>query len=69
MGCWLEVDPTNGCLADERYIVLGWGRDYADVTPLKGVMTGGGDHQLTVAVDVVQVPDAEPVAANLNFGK
>ena len=49
--------------------MLGWGRDYADVTPLKGVMTGGGDHQLTVAVDVVQVPDAEPVAANLNFGK
>lgn len=66
---WLEVDPTNGCLSDERYIVLGWGRDYADVTPLKGVMTGGGDHQLTVAVDVVQIPDAEPVAANLNFGK
>lgn len=41
----------------------------AIVTPLKGVMTGGGDHQLTVAVDVVQVPNAEPVAANFNFGK
>lgn len=49
---WLEIDPTNGCLPDERYIVLGWGRDFADVTPLKGVMTGGGDHVLTVAVDV-----------------
>ncbi|ALO45653.1 transglutaminase family protein [Pseudohongiella spirulinae] len=52
---WLELDPTNGCMADERYIVLGWGRDYADVTPLKGVMTGGGEHELTVAVDVVGV--------------
>lgn len=52
---WLELDPTNGCLADERYIVLGWGRDYADVTPLKGVMTGGGEHELTVAVDVISV--------------
>jgi transglutaminase-like putative cysteine protease len=49
---WLEIDPTNGCLPDERYIVLGWGRDFADVTPLKGVMTGGGEHVLTVAVDV-----------------
>lgn len=56
---WLELDPTNGCLADERYIILGWGRDYADVTPLKGVMTGGGEHELTVAVDVIPVCEAE----------
>lgn len=56
---WLELDPTNGCLADERYIVLGWGRDYADVTPLKGVMTGGGEHELTVAVDVIPVCETE----------
>lgn len=58
---WLELDPTNGCLADERYIVLGWGRDYADVTPLKGVMTGGGEHELTVAVDVIPVCDVDPL--------
>lgn len=50
---WLELDPTNGCVPDERYIILGWGRDFADVTPLKGVMTGGGDHTLSVAVDVL----------------
>lgn len=56
---WLELDPTNGCLPDERYIILGWGRDYADVTPLKGVMTGGGEHELTVAVDVIPVCEAE----------
>jgi transglutaminase-like putative cysteine protease len=55
---WQEVDPTNGCVPDERYIVLGWGRDFADVTPLKGVMTGGGEHKLTVAVDVLPVDDA-----------
>ncbi|MBC54723.1 MAG: transglutaminase [Gammaproteobacteria bacterium] len=54
---WQEVDPTNGCVPDERYIVLGWGRDFADVTPLKGVMTGGGEHKLTVAVDVLPVID------------
>jgi transglutaminase-like putative cysteine protease len=54
---WLEIDPTNGTLADERYITLAWGRDFADVTPLKGVMNGGGKHQLSVAVDVTPLTD------------
>jgi transglutaminase-like putative cysteine protease len=62
---WLELDPTNGCIPDQRYIVLGWGRDYADVTPLKGVMTGGGEHKLSVAVDVI--PMADEVSAALRF--
>jgi len=53
---WLDIDPTNGTVPDERYITLGWGRDFADVTPLKGVMNGGGEHQLQVAVDVIPVP-------------
>ncbi len=61
---WLEIDPTNGCLPDERYVILGWGRDFADVTPLKGVMTGGGEHTLTVAVDVIALHD-EPVGGLL----
>ncbi|MDR9468344.1 transglutaminase family protein [Marinospirillum sp.] len=50
---WLEIDPTNGSTPNERYITLGWGRDYSDITPLKGVMNGGGRHQLNVAVDVL----------------
>lgn len=54
---WLEIDPTNGTLADERYITLAWGRDFADVTPLKGVMNGGGKDQLSVAVDVTPLTD------------
>ncbi|PSJ47514.1 transglutaminase [Zobellella endophytica] len=58
---WLEIDPTNGCLPDERYIILGWGRDFSDVTPLKGVMTGGGNDRLTVAVDVIPLADEAPV--------
>ncbi|MBL1377792.1 transglutaminase family protein [Zobellella iuensis] len=57
---WLEIDPTNGCLPDERYIILGWGRDFSDVTPLKGVMSGGGNDRLTVAVDVIPVVEAGP---------
>ncbi|WP_339842709.1 transglutaminase family protein [uncultured Halopseudomonas sp.] len=60
---WLEIDPTNGCTPDERYIILGWGRDFADVTPLKGVMTGGGEHKLTVAVDVIALKDELQLAA------
>ena len=54
---WLELDPTNGCLPDERYIILGWGRDFADVTPLKGIMDGGGRHELSVGVDVIPVEE------------
>ena len=49
---WVEFDPTNGCLADERYIVLGWGRDFGDVSPVRGVLSGGGAHDLKVAVTV-----------------
>lgn len=52
---WMEIDPTNGSTPSERYLTLGWGRDYADVTPLKGVMNGGGEHELKVAVDVLPV--------------
>lgn len=61
---WLEIDPTNGCLPDERYIILGWGRDFADVTPLKGVMNGGGNDLLSVAVDVT--PLTLPKAPTVN---
>nr|WP_239031391.1 MULTISPECIES: transglutaminase family protein [unclassified Modicisalibacter] len=50
---WLELDPTNGSLPGEQHIVIGWGRDYADVPPLNGVMSGGGEHTLDVAVDVI----------------
>ncbi len=63
---WLHLDPTNDQVVDERYVVLGWGRDYADVTPLKGVVfNDGGAQHLEVRVDVVRhaaVPilDGEP---------
>ncbi|WP_028671574.1 transglutaminase family protein [Saccharospirillum impatiens] len=50
---WLDIDPTNGSLPSEQYLTLAWGRDYGDVTPLRGVMNGGGAHELTVEVDVI----------------
>jgi transglutaminase-like putative cysteine protease len=49
---WMDLDPTNNQSPDHRYITLGWGRDYSDVPPLKGVIFGGGQHKMTVAVDV-----------------
>jgi transglutaminase-like putative cysteine protease len=51
---WVEVDPTNDAFVDDRYVILGWGRDYADVPPLRGVIfTEGSGSRLTVSVDLV----------------
>jgi transglutaminase-like putative cysteine protease len=49
-GMWLELDPTNDCVADRRHIRLAVGRDYGDVTPVRGVIHGGGAHTLKVHV-------------------
>ena len=50
---WLEFDPTNDSVPSFQHIVTAWGRDYSDVSPLRGVITGGGQSQsLKVSVDV-----------------
>jgi len=50
---WFEFDPTNNCMAGEQHIITAWGRDYFDVTPLCGVIFGGGENPtLSVSVDV-----------------
>ncbi|MBF0123712.1 MAG: transglutaminase family protein [Magnetococcales bacterium] len=49
---WIDFDPTNNLLPQERHITLATGRDYADVAPLKGVILGGGQETLYVSVDV-----------------
>ena len=49
---WLEYDPTNDLIPEDRHIVIGWGRDYGDITPLKGVFFSSGKHEMTVSVDV-----------------
>ena len=49
---WVEFDPTNRQLANRDYIVLGWGRDFADVSPVRGVITGAAGHRLGVEVTV-----------------
>ena len=49
---WIAFDPTNGKLADVEFITLGWGREFSDVTPLRGVVLGTATQKLAVAVDV-----------------
>jgi len=49
---WVEFDPTNDQRADERYITLAWGADFADVVPLRGVILGGGAQEMDVSVSV-----------------
>jgi transglutaminase-like putative cysteine protease len=49
---WLDVDPTNNVVPTDGHVTLAWGRDYGDVSPLHGLVLGGGDHTLKVAVDM-----------------
>ncbi len=49
---WIDIDPTNDRLPNLEHVTTAWGRDYADVSPLKGVVLGGGEQSLKVAVDV-----------------
>lgn len=52
---WLDFDPTNNTVPLDQHITLAWGRDYSDVTPLKGIAFGGGQHTLSVSVDVLRL--------------
>ncbi len=49
---WLDLDPTNNQQPMDRHVTVAWGRDFADVSPLKGVIFGSGEHELSVSVDV-----------------
>lgn len=54
---WMDFDPTNNLVPVDQHIIVGWGRDYGDITPLKGVIFGGGEHELAVSVDVRNLGD------------
>jgi transglutaminase-like putative cysteine protease len=49
---WVDTDPTNDTLIKDDHVTIGWGRDYSDVPPLRGVFIGGGKHAPKVAVAV-----------------
>lgn len=53
---WIDFDPTNNCLVQSEHITVAWGRDFSDVSPMRGVALGGGAQTLTVRVTVTPVP-------------
>jgi transglutaminase-like putative cysteine protease len=57
---WLDLDPTNNLVPSNGHVTLAWGRDYGDVSPLRGLILGGGAHTLKVAVDM------EPIYTSLS---
>ena len=58
---WHDFDPTNDKRPDRQYVVTAHGRDYGDVAPLKGIVTGGGTPRLKVEVDVDRLGPPRPV--------
>lgn len=52
---WTDADPTNNLLPGSRHITLAWGRDFGDVSPLRGITIGAGEQALQVSVDVLPV--------------
>ena len=59
VGCWLgpdygwvDLDPTNNLIVSDEHVVLAWGRDFGDVSPVRGVILGGGRHGIKVSVDL-----------------
>jgi transglutaminase-like putative cysteine protease len=57
---WLDLDPTNNLVPGTGHVRVAVGRDFGDVTPLRGVIRGGGHHTLTVGVSTRRLPGADP---------
>jgi len=55
---WIDVDPTNNLLVSDEHVTVAQGRDYADVSPLSGLIVGGGAHTMTVSVNVEPLDSA-----------
>ena len=54
-GLWLDLDPTNDVIPSTSHVTLATGRDFGDVSPLRGIIRGGGEHRLMVGVTVTPV--------------
>jgi len=74
---WLDMDPTNDVAPTDGHVTLAWGRDYGDVSPLRGLILGGGGHTLKVEVDMEPVVESSledalpsiPVLASMPDGQ
>ena len=56
---WVDLDPTNNLVVGQSHVTASWGRDYADVAPVSGIILGGHDHVVEVGVDVIPVDQAQ----------
>ncbi|MBU2580463.1 MAG: transglutaminase family protein [Alphaproteobacteria bacterium] len=56
---WVDFDPTNNLVNSPEHIAIAYGRDFADVSPISGILLGGGKHSVSVAVDVIPVADKQ----------
>ncbi len=52
---WVEFDPTHNVQPGAEHITVAYGRDFGDVSPVAGILTGGGDHRVKVSVDVAEI--------------
>jgi transglutaminase-like putative cysteine protease len=52
---WIDLDPTNDLVVSDEHVVLAVGRDYADLSPIRGVVLGGGPHSVDVAVQLTPI--------------
>ena len=57
---WIELDPTNNVWVGADHVAVAWGGDFGDVSPLRGIILGGGSPELSVDVAVQPVPDPAP---------
>jgi transglutaminase-like putative cysteine protease len=64
-GFWVDFDPTNNLLPDTQHITLAWGRDFGDVSPLRGVILGGDGHAPEVAVTVTPYDELTATATEV----
>lgn len=66
---WLGLDPTNGQAVSDEFVTLARGRDFADVIPLRGVVTGGGEHTLEVSVTMLPEETSNEDQASVTVSK
>ncbi|MBI1389378.1 MAG: transglutaminase family protein [bacterium] len=57
---WIDVDPTNNAVVSTDHIVAAWGRDFDEISPIKGIILGGGTQTISVAVDVIPADSRQP---------
>ena len=66
---WVDFDPTNNIMPSGEHITIAYGRDFQDVSPVMGVLLGGGAHHVDVGVDVTPVLQPGSPALNLESGR